>query len=198
MRNARKDRNRSAPQSGDRTGWFAATTLQDLAEQTARWLEGTSTYLPTYLAPAPDPETEPLVGVLAQMNRLGLMTDSSQPGSPLENGSGQRAAVTGWCSTQVARKIITGTLGTDLVVMVDGPGATGTPVVVTISKNIEYTWFGRFADPDEVVAIWGGDLHPKSLAALLDAMTVTVIDPVWGRNDLLWPALVVALQTPDV
>lgn len=71
----------------DRQGWQAARSLQDLAEQTARWLEGSSTYLPTYGAPGPDRETAPLSGVLAQINRLGLMTDVSQPGVPLFEGS---------------------------------------------------------------------------------------------------------------
>ncbi len=29
---------------------------------------------------------------------------------------------------------------------------------------------------------------------VLDAWQVTVIDPVWGRNDVLWPTLIGALR----
>lgn len=176
----------------DREDWLAASSLQDLAEQTARWLEGASTYLPTYGAPGPDPETAPLAFALAAMNRLGLMTDTSQPGVPLVDGSGQRAGLMGWCSEVVADRVAAGALGTDLVVMVGAPGAVGAQVVVTIGDGAEFTWFGAGEDPDGIAGLWGEDLSPKALAALLDAWTVTVIDPVWGRNTLLWPTVLAA------
>jgi hypothetical protein len=33
-------------------------------------------------------------------------------------------------------------------------------------------------------------------AALLNAWFVSVLDPVWGRNDVLWPALIDATSSP--
>lgn len=102
----------------------------------------------------------------------------------------------GWCSEQVADRIIAGTLGTDLVVMVGAPGSEGAQVVVTIDGGHEHTWFGAGDDPEGVAGIWGDDLRPEALAALLGAFTVTVIDPVWGRDTILWPAVLAGLQDP--
>lgn len=41
----------------------------------------------------------------------------------------------------------------------------------------------------EIADGYGDDLHPAAVEALSDAWQVTLIDPEWGRNDLLWPLL---------
>ena len=94
----------------DRRAWEAARTLADLGELTAQWLEGTIASQPAYTPGCgPDPETAPLIPVLACCNRAGYVTNCSQPG---ETGTGfdgaaweQRAAVEGFASPAVAGRI---------------------------------------------------------------------------------------------
>jgi hypothetical protein len=43
-----------------------------------------------------------------------------------------------------------------------------------------------------------GICHSDAVAALYRAWQVTVIDPVWGRDDVLWPALEQAVQTAGI
>jgi hypothetical protein len=73
--------------------WGQARTLADIGELTAQWLEGRITYLPADLGSAPDSETEALVPVLATVNRMGFVTDFSQPGVSVVESSGPRCVV---------------------------------------------------------------------------------------------------------
>src|SRR6266536_3121043 len=59
--------------------WMSATSLAELGELTALWLEGEIGQAPTNLGP-PAGETAELIPVLAAVNRAGLVTDCSQPG----------------------------------------------------------------------------------------------------------------------
>ena len=99
-----------AMSTADRQAWEAARTLADLGELTAQWLEGAIASQPAYTPGCgPDPETAPLIPVLACCNRAGYVTNGSQPG---EAGTGydgawweQRAAVEGFASPAVAERI---------------------------------------------------------------------------------------------
>ena len=71
--------------------WKSAQSLKDLGELTARWLEGVDIEHPCYLGGGPDPETSPLVPDLVELNRSAFVTECSQPGRPMTNGSGQRS-----------------------------------------------------------------------------------------------------------
>jgi hypothetical protein len=64
-----------------RQRWQEASTLRELGELTALWLEGKLDSQPGYVPRVgPDKETTELVAVLARLNRIGYLTDSSQPG----------------------------------------------------------------------------------------------------------------------
>lgn len=175
-----------------RSLWADARTLSDIGELTARWLEGGITYHPAYGAPCPDSETAELIPVLAAVNRAGFVTDESQPGFPLDDKSGQRAYVTGFCSqgfVDVARVAAT-VSGTDLVVLAFVPGTeSGPQVVVTVDDGAEFTWLGHPVDAVNIDHLYGDDLAADGVAALRAAWQVHMFDPLWGRNELLWSFL---------
>lgn len=82
--------------------WRDARSLADLGELMARFLEGAIDEAPTFVG-RPDPETDPLVAVLAQVNRAGYVTTCSQPVDPR---LGLTAFVVGVCSETTDRKSV--------------------------------------------------------------------------------------------
>lgn len=173
----------------DRRLWQRARTLADLGQLTAQWLEGTISYHPSYGAPEPHAETHDLVPALARANRAGYVTTNSQPGQPLTGGSGQRAYVSGFCTEQLADKIRAAILGTDLIALVTPAGWENyIQIPVTIDDGAEFTWVGGTYDEANIEHFYAQDC-PSALPALLAAWQVEVLDPAWGRNDLLWAAL---------
>ena len=174
----------------DLTEWDDARTLADLGELTARWLEGTLDWHPNVTpGSGPDNETAELVPVLARLNRLGLVTKGSQPAWLSEEGDGQRAWVSAFCTEDTVDRIRAAVHGTDLIVIASPPGdETDQAVEISIYDGIENTWGGR---PDSVAHIehFMGYQSPNALDALKAAWQIDVIDPEWGREDLLWDTL---------
>jgi len=180
----------------DRERWASARTLADLGELTALWLEGEIRKAPGYDGP-PDPETLPLVPVLAAACRAGFVTSGSQPGC---RGAGQeqRAAVEGFASLPTMDRLLR---------CRDGVLAErGLPIVIRAWRaSWRTSW--RYAIPvsrsdGQVVTRFGarlsrrfirdpwtgyGACHRDAVAALCGAWQVTVTDPQWGRDDALWP-----------
>ncbi|MDX3656256.1 hypothetical protein PV646_02950 [Streptomyces sp. ID05-26A] len=170
--------------------WKGPATVGQLGELMAQWLDGTITYQPGYGAPGPDPETSELVEVLAAVNRAGVLTTFSQPGEPLVDGHAQRASLDGFCTEHTADLLRRATLHTDLVTLIFPPGSQeGGQVVVTVDDGQEFTWLGSPADLGHLYDIYGDDLSEAAIEALGDAWQLHIVDPVWGRNDLLWDQL---------
>lgn len=164
--------------------WQQARTLAQLGQFTAQWLEGATACQPMYLG-GPSPETLPLVPQLAAYNRAGFVTDSSQPGSPRRNGWAQRAWVRGFGTAETADRIEAALLDTDLVVGCTPPGGDNpTRICVTIGHDRAWTIGGAMRA--SYLAEQYCEALPAALPALLNAWQIEVIDPVWGRNDLLW------------
>jgi hypothetical protein len=81
----------------------------------------------------------------------------------------------------------------DLVVLAHPPGSVGESVIpVTMTGLVSVTQVGG-ASSAEIIDGAFEDVHPDGRAALRFAWQVTVIDPRWGRNDLLWDLVTVAL-----
>jgi hypothetical protein len=174
----------------DRLLWREPVTVAQLGELMAQWLEGLITYQPGYAAATPDAETDDLVEVLATVNRAGLLTTFSQPGVPPKGGGAQRAAVDGFCTEQVADRLRSVTLGTDLVTLVLAPGYhSDLQVAVTIQDGQECTWLGRGMGVDDIHLYYANDVSEAGLQALYGAWQLHIIDPVWGRNNVLWTVL---------
>lgn len=184
----------------DQQIWQSAATLSDLGELTALWLEGRIASQPDY-SPGygPDPETEELIPVLAAANRCGFVTTSSQPG---EDGPGydgahwrQRAAVEGFADDPTLQRLWAwmATVAPDVKVMWSKPRRRkfdySACVTVSEREGRHVTGFGTVLSASQIEFAYGDDCSPAAVTALQDAWQVTIVDPEWGRNDRLWPAL---------
>ncbi len=185
---------------GDARYWAEARTLGDLGELTARWLEGSVKYQPAWEGARPDAETEPLVPVLVATNRGGFVTHFSQPGGSFDLGQGQeRAAVAGFGTEEMIGRLQDAALGTDLVVLAYPPGGglNGLQLPIGIMDGVPRTWAGAEMSATAIEEYYGQDCHPDAVATLRDAWQATLIDPRWGRNDLLWDRLRAAVGTKE-
>ena len=189
--------------AADRRAWEAARTLDDLGELTARWLEGGIASQPAY-APGygPDPETTPLIPLLARCNRAGYVTCGSQPGEAGPGYDGawweQRAAVEGFATPALAERICDAAEAAGLTVIAHAPATLprrriryDRAVPVTRREARPCTWFGAQLSRRHLRDSWTGYgiCHPDTVTALCAAWQVSVVDPGWGRNDRLWPVL---------
>jgi hypothetical protein len=180
----------------DRGVWRQATTLAAAGELTARWLEGASQYQPGTFAPGFDDETRPLASALAELNRNGLFTKESQPG--VRTGSAaQREYVTGFCSAAAAAALLALSTRTELVTVAHAPGeASNAAIPVTLAGTEVTTVLGSSENPvaEEQVQDWADETNDALALLLSDSWYVEIFDPVWGRNDLLLPQVLTALQ----
>jgi hypothetical protein len=179
----------------DRERWRSARTLADLGELTAQFLEGKLQETPTHLGP-PDAETGPLIPVLAAANRAGFVTHMSQPGIPRDkHGFAQRADVSGYAAPAAFARLMTAASGTDLIVTAaraldeSEERRFGPFFAITLDEGEECTWDGLAVSRSIMASDYGRECHPAVIRELADAWQVTLIDPVWGRNDVLWPVL---------
>lgn len=191
----------------ERKLWANARTLADLGELTAQWLEGVIASQPGYEANCgPDPETEHLIPVLAQANRAGYVTCSSQSGVYPEEGYDgclwqQRAAVQGFADGPLALALTEAAERAGLLVIADSAPKGGLRgrlarwfeqdgriVVTATTDGREHTWFGARLSRSALGWLYD-ELSADGLRAITGAWQVTLIDPEWGRDDLLWDTL---------
>jgi len=185
---------------GDARYWAEARTLSDFGELTACWLEGAIRYQPAWESARPDAETEPLVPALVLLNRGGFVTHFSQPGGSSELGHSQRrAVVSGFGTEELIARLQDVVIGSDLVLLAYPPGGglKGLQVPVAVSDGVVYAGAGAEMNAEAIEEFYGPDCHPDAVAALRGAWQATVLDPHWGRNDLLWPRLLAALESRD-
>lgn len=174
--------------------WQHARTLADLGNLTAEWLEGAIGYAPAH---GPDDEglirpareTAPLIPYLARANRNGFVTCVSQPGVGPTGDHSQRAFVDGFCDGPTAGRIHRACRGTDLVVIETPPAwENPTRITVTMRGGKPCTWAGGVNTAVDIAVHYGEDC-PRAVASLFLASQVVIIDPVWGRQGLLWETL---------
>jgi hypothetical protein len=186
----------------DRARWGAARTVADLAELTAQWLTGQLGSRPGYAAGyGPDPETTEVSGdvlpALVIANHAGFLTEQSQPGYDGAGDDGARwrqlAAVAGFAEADTlarVRKVFRGTRCRVIAHPGARPwyrrGAAG--VVATDRNGRAVTDFGGHLSAGDIAGMYDV-CHRDAVTAVIRAWQVTVIDPVWGANDALWPAL---------
>ncbi|WP_329021085.1 DUF6919 domain-containing protein [Streptomyces sp. NBC_01601] len=182
------------PRSAART-WSAARTLDDLGELTAQWLEGgLATLAGGAYRGGPDEETAPLVPALAALNRAGCVTIQSQPGldGPAFDGCRwqQRAAVMCLTDTAGLQRLTRTAHGAGLLLAVHRADRRGPvrDILVTTWGGDEHTSFGGRLRKSHVRLEYRG-CHRDAVRAAEDAHQVTLVDPQWGRNSLLWPRL---------
>jgi uncharacterized protein DUF6919 len=181
--------------------WQEATTLAELGEVTARWLEGSIEYCPYYMGPGPTAEAEGagLLPVLVRFNRHGFVTIDSQPGIPVSARGAQRAFVSGFCSEEMARRIERSIWATDLIALPSQPGAPvcELQIPVTLDGLAPMTWLGLVMDRAIIeLSYREPEFSPAIRSAIAEAWQLAVFDPRWGRNDLLWTTLEPAIMGP--
>jgi hypothetical protein len=181
--------------SEDRARWRSARSLADLGELTAQFLEGRIGQSPSHCAP-PDPETTGLIPVLAAANRAGFVTHQSQPGEHRdEHGSAQRANVSGFASPEAFARLMAAASGADLIITAaraldaSEERQFGPFFAITLDEGEDYTWDGIACSRSALDDSYGLECHPLAVDELFAAWQVTLIDPVWGRNDGLWSVL---------
>lgn len=176
--------------------WIEAETLEDIGEATARWIEGSISYHPCYHTHI-DAETKPLQKQLAYVNRNGLVTTFSQPAEPLdEDGSSQRACVEGYAREEIAKRIATLGLYTELLVLIYPPDwKGGYQIPITLDGFQPFTWCGGCWGYEELEC-FEEECSEAAMEALKSAWNVVVIDLKWGRENYLWDYVSEALTKP--
>ncbi|MEU0030755.1 hypothetical protein [Streptomyces sp. NPDC006335] len=178
--------------------WKQARAFEELAVLTARWLRGHLSWHPNGHRGGPDSETVPLVEALAAANEAGFLTDGSQPGELAtfhELPWRQRAFVSGFVADPaLARALCARAAEAGLVVRayrpgsrVDENGERNAVDVTTWGARVN-TGMGNWVPPRAVRRILPG-CDRRAVREVARAWQVTLIDPVWGRNTVLWPAL---------
>ncbi len=183
----------------DRGVWRQATTLEAAGELTARWLEGGSSYQPGHFAADYDDETNPIAAALAELNRNGLFTKESQPGIQ-DGAAAQRQYVTGFCSAATAGGLLALSTRTELVTIAHAPGeASSAAIPVTLDGAEVVTVLGSSENPvdEEQIKAWSDETNDSLALLLADSWYVEILDPVWGRNDVLLPVVLGALTGRD-
>ena len=171
--------------------WRAPLDLAQVAELTALWLGGRG-WAP-WNNGAPDDETASLVPYLVAMNRSSYLTTFSQPGLGTPPDS-QRAMVQGLCTEDCADRLASLSLKTELIVITHYPGVDAT-YEIPITQDDGNT-FTIAAGAHTASELWEA-IHDETRLQLLQAYDVAVVDPRWGRGDLLWPSVVEVLQQAD-
>jgi len=181
----------------DRGVWRQATTLEAAGELTARWLESRSQYQPGTFAPGFDDETRPIAAALAEINRNGLFTKESQPGVRDAAGHSQRQYVTGFCGAGAAAELVALSTRSELITVAHAPGETSRAAIpVTFDGDAVVTVLGSSESPveEDQLRDWSDETNETLALLLADSWYVEVLDPVWGRNEVLLPEVLAALR----
>lgn len=102
----------------------------------------------------------------------------------------QRASVAGFCEKAQAECLASLSLESSLVVVSEYPGVEATyELPITQDEKRTFTVLAGRPIADET---WG--LHPLTLSLLSRCHYVSICDPCWGRDDLLWTSAVAALK----
>ena len=181
--------------------WREARTFEELAQLTSNWLDGALRSHPNGHHGGPDFETRPIAGVLSEANRGGFLTEGSQPGE-LAAFRGdpwhQRAYVCGFACPGLAQVLGEVARQAELVPRIYLPSGRclrhGGAVDVTRWGARIALGVGDFYKARAIRQIYLG-CRAQAVNEVIAACQVTLIDPEWGRNDLLWGTLHQALAT---
>lgn len=173
-----------------RVAWSKANTVNELRALTISFLHGEIEATPVHLGPLAA-ETTPIIGKLAAMNELGILTMDSQPGRESDPSNRQRAYVECLCSEALADRLEERLRDSGLVVMSYSPGASAyASIPVNVEDGRPFTFAGRWS-PEDTDAYRNGS---APLDRELDgAWGVFIFDPLWGKNRL-WDAVLKALR----
>jgi hypothetical protein len=176
--------------------WFNAREMVSLGGLTAAWLRGEVATHPCYGDPDDsqlEEETLPLVPHLARLNVAGLVTLDSQPGA-IDAISRQRAMVAGLVEpdSDALEQLRTLVAPSELVLSLHEPGPRidgSIPLTMGLDGDggLEtYTLGGGGQYSSGDLAEMFTSFSPTAHQTVATAVRYQIIDPVWGRTDLLW------------
>jgi hypothetical protein len=194
--------------------WAAAASIADLGRLTAAWVRGELPYCLLQGA-SPDPETREIAGPLAALNEAGWLTDFSQPAFDWKTGWDgetqwrQRAAVT--FLIDPTRAHLTVAVAETAGLIVEARRAPLFGFQHRWQAFRQQLWVTEVCEPDDLPYPtcgigfaynrshwhWAASEHgnPRIGAVLADAWQVNVVDPIWGRRDVLWSAMTALAAT---
>lgn len=176
------------------TVWRNASSIADLGQNMAAWMEGRLPSWPGYDGPFGQEEdngARHLIPTLAAVNRAGFVTTGSQPAYDAISGGHhwrQRAHVDGVVHD---RSPLLGQLtALERAGLLVFRGWPRDGYVITDCDGEPVTGFGGFRlGRDHDAREWHG-IGRHALRELKDhGARLIIVDPVWGRDDRLWPAL---------
>lgn len=175
--------------------WADAESFAELCMLMQRFVLGELTAWPNYAGPR-DPETEEIAEALAHANGAGYLTYGSQPGG--DGGTWQqRAEVSGWCRDDVRDRLVALTRGTRLATIVRRGNPRylarsvdyATSVTVSRAHGRDSCDAGATLNRRQIEFMCQG-IHERLVEEIIPMNQVTVYDPAWGANRLLWERLV--------
>lgn len=185
----------------DRAAWRAARTFDDLCRLGAAFIEGRCRFFPGWGSPFLDDESDEIAAHLTALQRAGVLTLASQPGSaPRASHDGalheQRAFVCGFASESAARAIVAGRFASDLAIATFRRGDRDhEAIAVSRRGGVAHAFAGHSAFEAEL-ACFRGTISRAAFCELERSTYVSAIDLEWGRDSRLWSELARALDSP--
>ncbi|MFJ5680288.1 DUF6919 domain-containing protein [Streptomyces sp. NPDC093097] len=184
----------------DRARWNTARTLNDLAQLTAEWWEGTVRSLPGHRAShRPHPTLAAHTPVLAAANRAGFLIPAAQAGV-VHGKARNKAAVWGFATDPaLIRRLVDAAerAGLQIVLndLLDANYGSGEGITVSTRNGQAEGVFGEALGLPEMQAMWRG--FPQAVEAVVPALQITFADPQFGGpSTLLWDTLAKAIASP--
>lgn len=193
----------AAPEIDQRSlaAWQYCRNLGDLGRTMAAWLAGDIAEQPGYEGSVDvDEDIAPgITAALVAANLAGYVTVQSQGGCDGPDIIGdhwrQRAAVEGYCGPATAAALVSAARDAGLRYQHHHRAPRWrwgrSDVLVTSCNGLPVTRFGAAVPARHIRHPWEGFgvCHPNAVASLVQAHQVTLVDPIPGRNTLLWPLL---------
>jgi hypothetical protein len=167
-----------------RSSWKRARSFEELCELGARFVEGREAFFPGWGAPRLDAESEPLVPVLAQLNRAGFLTLASQPGTRNGvDGCEQRAFASGFCRAREARALRA------LAARCFRRGERGRAGVAVSRRGGRARVLAGHNAFESELELLREHVGAAAFGELARCVYWSIWDPVWGREEWLWRRL---------
>ncbi|RSS59808.1 DUF6919 domain-containing protein [Streptomyces sp. WAC01280] len=182
--------------------WRDARSIPDLGHAMAGWLEGRIPSWPGYDGPFGQEETNGarhLVPTLIALNRAGFVTVNSQPGTEGRGYDGahwrQKAYLEGYLDDRSPFLVhVVRSVESAGMVVVRGTRRPARPIPFTDRDGEPVAGISVRLPRNQMAREWHGIGRQAMRDLRSRGVRLTLIDPIWGRDDRLWPALIGAVR----